>query len=56
MDKAIILIILSQLVSAIAIIFTIKADINWLKKMQEKHDSRITEIERNSYHRRASDT
>jgi hypothetical protein len=45
MDEKIIMFMLAQLISTVAIIVTNKTDINWVKRTQEQHHERITKLE-----------
>lgn len=38
-------VLITQLVTTLAIIYSNKVDIAWLKEVQKRHDSRITKLE-----------
>jgi hypothetical protein len=55
MDKNLLLVMLTQLISSIAIIYSIKADVAWLKETQRNHDKRLSKVESLAYGRRMTD-
>lgn len=45
MDKYIAVIVLGQVISSVAIIYTNKTEIDWIKKTLDKLDARINKVE-----------
>ncbi|MGB1297994.1 MAG: hypothetical protein ACPG8A_06945 [Psychrobium sp.] len=45
MDEKIIMFMLAQLISTVAIIIANKTDISWVKQTLEQHHERITKLE-----------
>jgi hypothetical protein len=55
MEQQIILIILTQILSAAGVIAAIKTDISWIKKTQQSHAERITALENRAFCARKTD-
>jgi len=45
MEKYIAVIVLGQIISSVAIIYTNKTEIDWIKKTLDKLDTRINKVE-----------
>ncbi|GHE87522.1 hypothetical protein GCM10011501_16260 [Thalassotalea profundi] len=55
MNPNMIVLILGQLISTFVIVYTNKTEITWIKAVQEKHDLRITSVEKATHCRRKAD-
>ncbi|MDT0603480.1 hypothetical protein [Thalassotalea castellviae] len=47
MDKSLLIMLFTQLVSAVAVIYSNRTEISWIKQIQQQQHERITTLENN---------